>query len=359
MALTVAELAERLGARLYGSGHGRVTAVGAIEAAGETDVTFAKPAGRYGRGQGRSLRAEMLERLHESKAAAVIVGRYIEGVEKPQLVVENVDAALIKALELFAVKLERPKPGIDAAAIVGNNVKVAPSASVGAGVVLEEGVSIGENSVIGPGCKIGQNSSVGANCRLDCNVVVYHNCRIGNNVVIQANTTIGSTGFGYSFIEGSHRLIPHNGGVVIEDCVEIGANCCVDRAKFGNTIIGAGTKIDNLVQIAHNVVIGKCCLIAAQVGIAGSSRLDDGVVLGGQVGVSDHVHIGPGTMVGAQAGVMSDVGAKQKVTGMPARDVTQMLRIIASLPQLPGLVREIKQLSNRIKKLEASEDDKK
>jgi UDP-3-O-[3-hydroxymyristoyl] glucosamine N-acyltransferase len=193
---------------------------------------------------------------------------------------------------------------------------------------------------------------------LDSNIVIYHNCRLGNNVIIQANTTIGSIGFGYSFIDGKHKLIPHNGAVVIEDFVEIGANCCVDRAKFGNTIIGAGTKIDNLVQIAHNVVIGKCCIIAGQAGISGSCKLGDGVVMGGQSGVADNIEIGDGTMVGGKSGVISNVAAGQQLLGMPAIDRKESLRVTAFARRLPKLVEQIKQLINRVERLEAAKDNK-
>jgi UDP-3-O-[3-hydroxymyristoyl] glucosamine N-acyltransferase len=231
--------------------------------------------------------------------------------------------------------------------------------SVGANAVIDDGVEIGQNSIISSGCKIGENSKLGEHSRLDSNVVVYHNCRIGNNVIVQANSTIGSTGFGYSFIDGAHRLIPHNGGVIIEDFVEIGANCCVDRAKFGNTIIGAGTKIDNLVQIAHNVVIGKCCLIVAQAGIAGSCKLGDGVVLGGQVGLADNIEIGNGTMIGAQSGVSSSVPAGQKLLWTPAIKKEDAMRTIGLVLRLPKMAQQLKQLSKRIDKLEAAEDNKK
>jgi len=238
-------------------------------------------------------------------------------------------------------------------------VKIAKGVSVGAGVVIDDGVEIGENTVISSGCKIGENTKVGGDCRFDSNVVVYHNCRIGNNVIIQANSTIGSTGFGYSFIDGAHKLIPHNGRVVIEDFVEIGANCCVDRAKFGETVIGAGTKMDNLVQIGHNVVIGKCCLIAGLVGISGSCRIGDGVVLAGQVGMADHVEIGDGAAVGAQSGVSSNVGAGEKVVGSPAIELREGLRVMGLTVRLPKLAKQLRQLSARMKKLEAAKDNKK
>jgi UDP-3-O-[3-hydroxymyristoyl] glucosamine N-acyltransferase len=212
--------------------------------------------------------------------------------------------------------------------------------------------------VIGSGCHIGQNSRIGKNCRLDSNVVVYHNCLVGDNVIIQANSTIGSTGFGYSYIDNAHRLIPHNGGVIIEDFVEIGANTCIDRAKFGNTIIGAGTKIDNLVQIAHNVVIGKCCLIAAMVGISGSCRIGDGVVLAGQVGLVDNIEIGSGTMVGAQAGVINNVPAGQKLAWTPALEWNEAMRVMGLTRRLPKMAGQLKEMNKRLEELEAAEDHK-
>ena len=346
MRLTVAQLAERIGAELVGDGSGQISAVGGAETAGESDVTFITN-DRY------------IPRLEKSRAGAVIIGRRIEGLGKPQLIVKNIEAALIEVLNVFAPKLRAAAAGIDPAAKVGQNVKIARGVSVGPGVVIDDGAEIGEDSVIASGCKIGENSKLGKNCRLDSNVVVYHNCTLGNNVIIQANSAIGSTGFGYSFIDGSHKLIPHNGGVVLEDFVEIGANCCVDRAKFGNTIIGAGTKIDNLVQIAHNVVIGKCCLIAGQVGIAGSCKLGDGVVLAGQVGLADNIQIGDGVMVGAQSGVTHSMPAGQQLLGMPATDKGEALHIISLTKRLPKLAELLKQLRKRIERLEAAEDDKK
>jgi len=349
MGLTLAQLAERLGAELVADEAcvGReIAAVGPIEAAGEGEVTFV-------------IGDKHLALLGKSRAGAVIVARRVEGFEGPQLIVKDVNAALIGALNIFAPKLKDVSEGIDPSAKIEHNVRIARTAAVGAGVVIDDGVQIGENTIISSGCKIGENSQIGRNCRLDSNVVIYCNCRLGNNVIVQANSTIGSTGFGYAFIDGSHRLIPHNGGVIIEDFVEIGANCCVDRAKFGNTIIGAGTKIDNLVQIAHNVVIGKCCLIAAQVGISGSCRLGDGVVLAGQVGLADNIKIEDGVMIGAQAGVINDVPAGRQLAWTPAIERKEALRIITLTMRLPKIAEQLKQLTKRLEKLEAAKNDKK
>jgi UDP-3-O-[3-hydroxymyristoyl] glucosamine N-acyltransferase len=348
MEMTIEQLAKHIGAVLAGDNadfNRLINGIGPIITAGENEVTFVSD---------RKHKAA----LSSSNAGAVIVSERIENFKKPQLIVKNVNAALIETLNIFTPKLKSPAVGIDSTAKLGEDVKIAEGVSVGANVVIDDGVEIGENTVIGNGCRIGQNSKIGKSCRLDSNVVIYHNCLIGNNVIIQANSTIGSTGFGYSYIDNAHRLIPHNGGVIIEDFVEIGANSCVDRAKFGNTIIGAGTKIDNLVQIAHNVVIGKCCLIAALVGISGSCKLGDGVILAGQVGLVDNIEVGNGTMVGAQAGVINDVPAGQKLAWTPALEWNEAMRIMALTRRLPSMAGQLKEINKRLEELEAAKDHK-
>ena len=337
MKLTVGELARRIDAELVGDSSVQINAVSAVETADENSITFIAD-NRHAAG------------LEKSRAGAVIVGCPIENLVKPQLVVKNVNAALIKTLSIFAPKLKGTAQGIDPTAKIGDGVRIAAGVAVGAGVVIEDSVEIGQGSVIAGGCKLGENSKLGKNCRLDGNVVIYHNCRLGNNVIIQANSTIGSTGFGYCFIDDVHQLIPHNGIVVIEDFVEIGANSCIDRAKFGETRIGAGTKIDNFVQIAHNVVIGKCCLIAAQVGIAGSCKLGDRVIMGGRAGLSDNIEVGDGAIIGGQSVAFHNVGAGKQLWGTPAIDKLEQIRIIALMRRLPKLVGQLKHLRQEDKK---------
>ncbi len=346
MEMTVKELAKQLKAELIGSGAGVVRSVGPVGAADQTTLTFLAD-------------DKHLAALKNSRAGACIIAKTVAGLAMPQLLVKNVNAALIEALKIFAPKLQPPTPGVHPTAALAPKVKLGKNVSVGPLVVVEAGVDIGDNTAIAAGCKIGQNSKIGANCRLDPNVVVYHNCTIGNSVIIQANSTIGSTGFGYAFIDGAHRLIPHNGVVVIEDFVEIGANSCVDRAKFGETRIGAGTKIDNLVQIAHNVVIGKCCLIVAQVGIAGSTKIGDGVVFAGASGATDNIEIGDGAIVGARGCVLKSVGPGMQVLGYPAIEHKEALRVWACTQRLPKLMEQFRELSAKVDKLEASKNDSK
>ena len=344
--LTTAQIAEKINARLEGDGSIEIKSIGPVEAARENDITFVA--------DDRHLTA-----LAKSRAAAVILNEPVDDFCGIQLVVNDVNAALIETLKLFAPKLVPATAGVHPTAVIGKNVDIAAGASIGPNVTIADNVRIEDNCALAAGVRVGENSVIDRDTRLDSNVVVYHNCDIGRGVVIQANTTIGSTGFGYAQVDGRPVLIPHIGGVIIEDFVEIGANCCIDRAKFANTVIGTGTKIDNLVQIAHNVVIGKCCLIVGQVGIAGSSRIGDGVVLAGQVGVVDNVKIGDGVVVGAQAGVMRDISASKKVLGSPAIDYSEKLRQIAQVQRLGKMAEQLKELTKRISTLEAAANDKK
>lgn len=335
------ELATKLNAELLpADATGIVKAVGPLDSAGPECLSFAS--------DNRHLQA-----ARTSQAAAILVQRPVPDLSRPQLVTPNVDLALIEALKLFAPALSPAPEGIHPTAQLGHNVDLGSNISIGPFVVIEDNAKIGPFTIIQAGCKIGQATRIGHHTHLYPNVVVYYGCTIGNHVVIQANTTIGSIGFGYTVIDGRPELVPHIGGVIIEDFVEIGANCCIDRAKFTNTIIGAGTKLDNLVQIGHNVIIGKCCLISAQVGIAGSCRIGDGVVLAGQAGIADNITIGNRAMIGAQAGVMADVEAGAKKGWSPALDQGQALRVVAEVIKLP---KTIKDMAKRLDRLEAAKD---
>ncbi|MFA5291504.1 MAG: UDP-3-O-(3-hydroxymyristoyl)glucosamine N-acyltransferase [Phycisphaerae bacterium] len=341
--ITVSEIAAVIGAELIGSGQANVVGVLPFDAAGPDSITFAAD-------------EKLLETISLCKAAAVIVNKKTDS-PIPLLVVDNVERALIEALEQFMPTLTKPAAGIHKTAVVEAGAIVDATASIGALAYIRTGAKIGERTVIGAGCKIGEGSVIGKDCRLEDNVVVYYKCVIGNNCIIGANAAIGATGFGYYFIDGQHRLIPHTGSVLIEDCVEIGANGCIDRAKFGNTIIGAGTKIDNLVQIAHNVIIGKCCLIVSQAGISGSTKLGNGVVVAGQAGIRDHMTIGDRAQIGAQAGVMTNIGSNEKVVGSPAIDVKDFFRQVLLKHKLPEMSKQLKQLIKKVEELEAAKNN--
>jgi len=348
MKITIKDLAEKIGAQVVWDDVDDTRLIGAvagIDAAGPEHVTF------------------LTDERHMAVAAkcqagAVLVAKACDELSCPQLVVDCVDKALIECLTLLAPPLRPDPSGVHATAQVAESVQLGQDVCIGPGVIIEHDAKIGNDVILKAGCKIGQGVKIGDNTRLDWNVVVYHGCCIGSNVIIQSNSTIGAVGFGYAHYGGVHTLVPHNGAVIIEDFVEIGANCCIDRAKFANTIVGTGTKIDNLVQIGHNVVIGKCCLFAAQVGIAGSTTLGDGVVLAGQVGMADNLTIGDGVRVAAQSGVMSHVPAGRTIAWTPALDQSQAMRVVGEVLRLPKTAKRVRQMAKRLDKLEASENDK-
>lgn len=341
--ITLSGLAELLGARLVGADGGRViTGVNTIPDAGPGEVCFL--ASLKHRGE-----------LAATRATAVLVGEELTDCPAAQLVVGDVNKALIAALRYFEPPL-KGFSGIDPTATVDVTAHIDASAAIGPHAVIGPGSAIGPHTVIGPGVVIGQDTTIGAHCRLDANVVVYHRCRIGNYCIILANSTIGGTGFGYAFIDGRHQLIPHNGGVILEDGVEIGANSCVDRAKFGNTVVGAGTKIDNLVQVGHNVRIGRACILVGQVALAGSCVLGDGVVLAGNAGVADHIVVGDGVIAGTRATLTENVAPGQKVLGFPARPMRDEMKSMSVYQKLPELAKTVKTLAQKVEKLEAAKD---
>jgi UDP-3-O-[3-hydroxymyristoyl] glucosamine N-acyltransferase len=341
--ICLGDLAQELGAQLIGDKAVQIRGVNTIQDAGAEEICFLSSEKHLGK-------------LKTSRAGAVLTRQLIADCPMAQLIVANVDKALIAVMTLFAPALTRQK-GIHPSAVVESDAQLDPTASVGPCAYIGHHVKIGARTLIGPNCSIGENTIIGADSRLDANVAVYHNCKIGNFCIIQSNTTIGSTGFGYSFIDGRHQLIPHNGGVILEDGVEIGASTCVDRAKFGNTIVGAGTKIDNFVQIAHNAVVGRACIMAGGSGVAGSGRLGDGVVMAGRAGVTDNVTVGDGAIIGGGSSVYEDIAPGQKVWGSPATDLQHQLKSVSLFQRLPELAKELKNLSKRVEQLEAAKDD--
>ncbi len=342
--ISLNELAEKIDAQLVGDGSVEINNLTSLQKAQPDQLTYIES-------------MKYAAKAADTKAAALLTSQQLENFEKPQLIVKNINAAVIDILNLFAPKLKPVEPGVNSSAFIETTAKVAATASIGPNCCIGHNAVIGENCILASGVSIGENTQIEENTRLDSNVVVYHNCKIGKNCLIQAGSVIGAIGFGYSFIDGQHRLIPHNGGVIIEDCVHIGANCCIDRAKFGDTIIGAGTKMDNLIQFGHGSRTGKCCIIVSQVGIAGSVEIGNGVVIGGQVGIANLVKIGDGTKIGAQSGLMSDVGPGLELLGAPAVDAKERFRQMMATQKLPEMVKEIKRLNKRLEKLESSADN--
>jgi len=340
--MQLAELADKLKADLLGAGTIEVKGIATLTEATPEEVSFVSGT-RYA------------EAAAASRAGALIVPDNFQGkVPAALLRVADVEAAVEEALLLFAPAKETPVPGVHPAACVAASARLGADVTVGPGAVIGEDVCIGAGTVVGPGCILERQVQIGAGCRLGANVVVAARCVLGNRVIVYPNSTIGADGFGYRLVAGRHRKIPHIGTVVIEDDVEIGANCCIDRAKLGRTVIGTGSKIDNLVQIAHNVQIGAHCIIAAQTGIAGSARLGRYVVLGGQVGVRDHVGIGEGAQIAATAAVERNIEAGVRMVGAPARPAREFFRRLALWERLPELARELKRLKQRVERIDGT-----
>jgi UDP-3-O-[3-hydroxymyristoyl] glucosamine N-acyltransferase len=254
-------------------------------------------------------------------------------------------------LELLGALYPAPArtPGIHHTAVIGLRVRLGADVSVGPYVVVGDDAAIGDRTVLRSHACVGAGVTIGADCEIFEGVTLYSGAVIGDRVRLHAGVRVASDGFGYVFRNGSHEKIPHVGRCVIESDVEIGANCTLDRGSIDDTIVGAGTRIDNLVQVAHNVRIGKLCLIMAQVGIAGSVRVEDGVILAGQVGVSGHLTIGKGARLAAQAGVFGDIPAGETWSGYPARPHRDALRAQAALFKLPSLLRALQRLVARDK----------
>ena len=339
------ELAERLDCRLEGDGSLEITGVATLQDAGPGQVTFfANP--------------KYLPQLRQTRASAVIAGEKADGTQAAILRVRDPYLAFARAVELFA-DTWRPSAGIHELALVEEDAVIAPDASIGPFVVIGRGARIGARTQIRSHASIGRSAEIGDDCLVHSHVSIRERVRIGNRVILQDAVVIGADGFGFARQpDGTHQKIPQTGVVVIEDDVEIGAHSAVDRPAVGETRIGAGSKIDNLVQVAHGVRIGRNALLAAQVGVAGSSVLEDQVTLAGQVGVSGHITIGTGTIATAQSGIPNSVEPGSFVSGYPAIANRDWLKSSAVFRKLPELRKLVAELERRIAELEAGQTSK-
>jgi UDP-3-O-[3-hydroxymyristoyl] glucosamine N-acyltransferase len=333
---TTGQLATLLGARLIGDATLEIRGMESVDLAGPGHLTFIR-------------QAKFAHDWKTGKATAVLVGSSIPldrvlvdaatsdaGPGRAVLIVPDVDLAMIAVLKAFMPPHAPAALGVHPKAYVAPSARVHPTASIGPGCAIGPEASVGEGSVLVANVCLGHGASVGASCVLHPGVTVYDRCVVGDRCTLHACVTIGADGFGYHPSPDGKGLlkIPHVGNAVIEHDVEIGANSCVDRAKLGTTLVGAGTKIDNLVQIGHNCRVGRCCILCGQSGLAGSVTLGDGVVLGGRVAVSDGVSIGAGAKIGGMSGVASDVPPGQIYMGTPAGPATEWRRTYAALRRL-------------------------
>ncbi len=338
---TVSQLAEAVGGKLRGNGSATIRGVGDVSEAGPDQATWVS-------------RGKYVERIAASRAGAVLVPEGFGETPMPAILCPNIERGVAALFAAFAPPVSRPAPGIHATAVIHPRARIGENPSIGPHVVIDEGVTMGDRCVIHAGVFIGRDTSVGEGCEFWPNVVIRDGCRIGSRVTIHSCSVIGADGFGYYFDQGRHNKIPHIGGVVIEDDVEIGACTCVDRSKFGATVIGQGTKIDNQVQVAHNVRIGRHGILVGQSGIAGSSRLGDSCVLGGRAVVLDNVAVGDRVTLAASAIADKDIPPGLVLSGNPAQEHRDELRERAHLRRLPKLIEQLKDLTARVESLETS-----
>lgn len=339
MSLTAAQIAEQLRGEVLGDGSVQLTGFAPADCARPGDLTFAEKDTHFAAAE-------------QSEAAAILVSEAFTSTRKVIIRVKNARVAMARVLPLFFPPDPTP-PGIHPAATIDASAQVDPTAHIGPDCVVGPRTRIGARSVLLGGNHIGRDCQLGDDVTLFPNVVIYPRTQIGHRVSIHAGTVIGSDGYGYVFDEGRHRKVLQAGNVVIQDDVEIGANAAIDRGALGSTVIGQGTKIDNLVHIAHNVVIGRHCLIMGQAGFAGSTRLGDYCVIASQSGIAGHLKLGNQAMVGAKSGVMRDIPDGGVVLGIPASPDKQAKRQMIAVQHLPEMIQRLRELEKEVAQLRA------
>ena len=335
--LTLADAARAAGGRVVGDGVASFRRISPLRDAGPEDLAFLADR-RYA------------SELPGCRGRALLVSEVLSALEDgpgDRLVVADPHAALVALLPLLH-PAPVPRPGVHPTAVIDPFASVAPTASIGPHVVVGAGAEIGDNARLGAHCVIGDGTVVGPDATLFPNVTLYAGVVLGARATVHSGTRIGVDGFGYVQSATGHLKIPQTGECVVEDDVEIGANCTIDRGSIGRTVVGAGSKLDNLVHVAHNVEIGPRSILVAQVGVSGSTRTGEGVSMGGQAGLIGHLKIGAGARIAAQAGVIGDVAPGQTVSGYPARDHRTYLKAMARLMQLPELAKRLQRLERRV-----------
>lgn len=339
VAVKLDELARRLQGRLQGDGELLIRGVAGIKEAGPGQITFLAD-------------RKLEEWLERTQASAVILTEASPFERLPSIRVSDPRAAFLAAVEVFGNGRRLIPVGVHPSALIGAGTELGRDVAIGPNVVIGAGCRIGDRTTILPGVVIGDDVRLGSDCLIYPNVVIREETEIADRVILHGGAVIADDGFGFLTRDGRHAKVPQIGRVVIEEDVEIGANSCVDRATTGVTRIGRGTRIDNLVQVAHNVEIGEDSILCAQVGIAGSTVVGDRVTLAGQVGVVGHIRIGDGTVVGAQGGVTKSLEPRSQFSGYPATPHALALRMYAALRHLPELVREVRHVRQRLDALE-------
>jgi len=334
--LTAAAIAQLVGGKIYGDANVTVSSVASLDRARAGQLSFCAS-------------AKYAPLLAGTTASVVLVVPEVADAEtraSARIVVDKPQDALVSLLPRLYRQPAR-QPAVHPSAVLGRGVRLGADAVIGPFVHLGDGAQLGDRVTIDAHCSVGEGVRIGDDSRVFAGVTLYSGTQLGARVMIQSGARIGSDGFGYVYKDGRHEKIPHVGRCIIEDDVEIGAGTTIDRGSIDDTVIGAGTKIDNLVHVAHNVRIGRLCLIAAQVGISGSARIEDGCVIGGQAGFQGHHTIGKGAKIGGQSGVFGDVPAGETWSGYPARPHRESLRAQAALYKLSGMMKQLEQLLGR------------
>lgn len=334
ISFTLAELAEKIGAKLQGDGSIVINTAAPIAKAENGAITFVA-------------NQKYLKHLKETKASAIVLDFETECDNIAVLRHENPYLAFSHIIDLLYDDKPKVAVGIDASAVVDSSANIETTSAVGPLCHIKDNAQIGAGTILVSGVFVGSDVTIGDNCIIYPGVKIMDGTIIGDNVIIHSSTVIGSDGFGFAESPTGLKKIKQIGWVEIEDNVEIGSNCSVDRGALGPTRIGAGTKIDNLVQIAHNVEIGRHCIIVSQVGISGSTKLGNGVILAGQVGLVGHIELGDGVTVAAQSGVAKSIEPGKTVLGSPALDVILSKKIEAALKRLPDLLKRVKKLEDK------------
>lgn len=337
MSIPITQIAEHLDGELEGDDSLRLVGLAEIDEACTDQLCFAKS-------------VHFLAALEASSTGAAIVPKQFPSIKGKTLIrVEDPGLGFIRAMEMFSP--DRSFTGVHASAVVASSVQLGEKAGIGPNVVIEEGARIGARVRIRAGAFVGTDVTIGDDSDIGSNVSILHGCKIGQNCLLHPGVCIGADGYGFRWLGDHHHKIPQLGIVVIGDNVEIGANACIDRSTMSETRIGDGTKIDNLVHIAHNNKVGKHVIMTALVGVAGSCKIGDGAVLAGQAGLIDHVEIKQGVLVGAKALVTKNFGANAKVWGIPARSLDKTKKQLAAVARLPGLVRQLNEQGETLKEL--------
>lgn len=338
---TAAQLAQQLGAELIGDGSVSLTGFAPADRAQPGHLTFAE-------------NEEYLAKAEQGGASAILVGNNAASSKKTLLRVKNPRVAFAKVLPLFFPEAQFAA-GIHPSAVIAKSAQVDPGAHIGPHCVIGERVRIGARTVLLGGNHIGDDSQLGEDVRLFPNAVVYARSQIGHRVRVHAGAVIGSDGYGYVFDQGQHLKVLQIGNVIIHDDVEIGANVCIDRAALGSTVIGRGTKIDNLVQVAHNVVVGEGCLLVGQCGIAGSTKLGNFTIVAAQAGIAGHLQIGNQVTIAGQSGVMRSIPDGEKWLGTPACPDREAKRQFIAIRRLPDLLHRLAELEKKIEQMNKSQ----